>query len=95
MATLPDVPVPSDTWVNLNTESGLAEGTPLTIQNKSPTNIYLYEGAVAPDDDSTDGILINSTHNSRGSAEVTAGSEAVWARCSTVGKTSKVCVQAL
>ncbi len=46
--TLPNVTLPSDTWVNLYTATGLSVGKKLLLQNLGSSNIRLTTKETAP-----------------------------------------------
>lgn len=93
--TLPDITVGSGTWVDLNTESGIAVGTKMSVTLKSSIQCRLYEGATPPALDSTDGINLTGPKYPYASATILAGSLKIWALSTQIGLNAKVSVQEL
>ena len=56
--TLPDVTVPSDSFIDAYSATGITVGTPLLITNKGGYTILAVEAASQPSADSTDGVPI-------------------------------------
>lgn len=93
MATLPDITIPSDQYVSVNSLTGIAAGTAIEIQLKGVTWVYLQTSVAQPSNDSTDGSLLTNLSYSYGTALITAGDDEVWARSTELGRTSKLTVQ--
>ena len=91
--TIPDLII-GDTWVDVNTASGIAVGTSLDLLNKSPTWLRLAEGT-APAADSTDGLTLGNMDTSYARRIIPTGSLTIWAKSSVVGRTTKLSVQAV
>lgn len=67
-------------WQSINSLSSLPIGTKLTIQNKSTSWLYLFEGS-QPVVGSTVGYLVAPfDHTESSYAIVTTGSDEIWAR---------------
>jgi hypothetical protein len=93
--TIADVSVDDTAWVDLNTASGIAIGDAMFITNKSPTWCRLYEGAVAPALNITDGQLISDMTKFYATAAIPAGSLAIWALSTQVDRGLRLSVQPL
>lgn len=78
--TINDIPIPSTNFVNLNTVSGIAVGTPLIITNKGIDWGLLYIGNTQPEDESLHGEIICSLPRDTAIKFICEGEEAVWAR---------------
>lgn len=78
--TIPDISVTSDSFVSLNSESGLVVGTALSFQNKGSTDIYIVESDTLPAATSTDGILLSQFSRDYSIGGSTVGSNEIWAR---------------
>lgn len=89
--TLPDILIPSDDWVSINTLTSTAIGTYLTISNKSTRKVVLNENTTKPTASSTDGIVISSFKGAEPSGVVPDGSLEVWAK--GLGGPAKLSVQ--
>lgn len=88
MATIADVAVTNTAFTNLNLSSGLIAGTPLVIQNKSTSDVYIVISTSAPSTSSENGWLLSP----RASILVENESEPVWARATHAGS-NKLSVQ--
>lgn len=92
--TIADIEITYDSWVSLNTESGIAVGTAVNIQNKGIYTCVIAEGTQPTSVTSTDGELIYPARNSNeGSKQATAGSLELWARCLVKGKSAYFHIQ--
>ena len=78
--TLPNIPLPANTWVDLYAASGIAVGTQITVQNLCDFNIRLCSKAIVPM--ITDGyqIILQAQTATNQSGDLGA-----WAFCSTGG----------
>lgn len=91
--TINDIPVTSAAWVNLNTQSGIAVGTPMFIVNESLTWVRLFEGSTAPALDYSSGITLTNKTNGYADAYVERGSLAIWALSTRENQTVNLSVQ--
>lgn len=78
--TISDVLVPTTSYVDLNTLSGIAAGTALVITNKSSSDVRLQISASQPSADSTDGEILYPGPYSTSTKILTAGENIVWAK---------------
>lgn len=88
--TIPDISVSHDSWVDVNTISGVTVGTAAQITNKGVENVWLYEGTDAPSIDSKDGELLR-VDGVRSVATIAEGSLKIWAR--SAGRDSTLTIQ--
>ena len=79
MAEIFEVPV-VDTWVDINTVTGLAVGTALEIMNKGLYGVYVTESVTEPVQDKV-GKPLTSISRNYAVATVLEGSDTVWVRC--------------
>lgn len=93
MPTIPDITIPSDDFVSVNTLSSVAVGTEIQLQLKGTFFVYLQESDTKPDAGSTDGILMSTVYENANTARIPSGSGEIWARCATSGRTSKINVE--
>lgn len=56
--TIPDIRLTRTAYVDAYAATGIAKGTPITIQNKSTTGIYIQIKATQPAANSADGWLL-------------------------------------
>lgn len=92
MAEVITVNIPEDTWVDVNTLSGIAEGTAFTGQNSGIPWIRLQESATQPTNN-VEGKLITNLFQSSPDFSVVEGSGKIWARVANEGKTGSIRVQ--
>lgn len=85
MATIADIPVTSEAWVDLSTISGITVGTKYEIQNKSGAWCMLVEADEEPDSDYTSGKYIASFPSSQSSATIPTDSTYIWAKTKSNG----------
>lgn len=78
-ATLPDIPI-GQTWVDINTVSGIAVGTAIAILNKGNGEVRLIESDTIPAVDETDGLLLTTLENAYAMGSADAGSIRLWAK---------------
>ena len=52
----PDISLASGTWHNVYTASGIAPGTPIMIQSKGGSTVFLWEGPTQPAPTAWDGV---------------------------------------
>lgn len=93
--TKPDIVVPSDQFIDVNTLSGIIQGSTFTIQNKGNYNIVLQESVLQPPADSEDGVIITNVYSPHARADVRAGSLTVWARTLGTDISCKINVQSV
>ena len=75
-ATIADITIPADTWVDLNFASNIAVGTRLEIHNKGSGAAFLAESAFMPAD--TRGVPLWPGPNGN-TAELSDASDPLWA----------------
>lgn len=92
-ATLPDIVVTSNEFVDINTSANIAVGNPFTIQNKGNYNILVQESVLKPADDSENGVVVTNVYYPNTKADIKAGSIRVWARALGIDATCKINVQ--
>lgn len=92
---IPDLPIPSDEFVSINSLSGVAVGTAMTIQSKSALWVRLVESATKPLSTITDGVLMSSLYQNYAIATVKTSSLEVWAITvsSNINNTAKLSIQ--
>jgi hypothetical protein len=88
--TNPDITIPTEDFVSINTLSGIAVGTAMTITNKSSSYILLAEGT-KPAATSEDGVLVSPMSDTYAIADIPSGSLEIWAK--SISFSSKVSVQ--
>ncbi len=91
--TIPYISVDSTDWVNLNTESGIAVGTAMSISTPSASTGRLVESATKPALDFDGGEIITNYRYSNNVASVLAGSLDIWAIASVEGRPINISVQ--
>lgn len=78
--TIPDIPVPTDEYVNINTLSGFSVGTALIVTNKSTEWGLMQIASTKPTDDSFSGEPICSLPSPTAIKFVGAGEGTVWVK---------------
>lgn len=74
--TIADVLIPTGSYVDIYTATGIIVGTSIVIQNKSLQPIWVQEGAAQPSGTSFDGVVVERFK----SVIVTAGATGVWVK---------------
>ena len=92
-ATIPDIVVPYNDWLDLNTASGIAVGTAMIIKNKSQTSVRIQEGTTKPDANSTDGEVLTSMALDYAGARVKSNSLKIWVKSVKEKPLGKLTVQ--
>ena len=92
---IPDLIIPSDQYVSINSLSGVAVGTAMTIQLKSNDWVRLVESATQPASTVTDGIQMSNMYSNYAVATTKTLSLEIWAITvtNTYDRTSKINVQ--
>jgi hypothetical protein len=80
--TLPDIVI-GQTWVDVNTESGIAVGSAMLITNKGSGDILVLEQTATPLDSDTIGVPVTNTDSPYATANALADSLKIW--CKTRG----------
>ena len=93
MPTIPDITIPSNDYVSVNTLASVAEGTEIQIQLKGTFFVYLQESNTKPDAASTDGILMSTVYENASTVRIPVGSDEIWARCASEGRSTKLNVE--
>lgn len=78
--TIPDISLGPDVYVDLNTLSGVAVGTPLVVSNKSHSPIRLQQVATQPDDNSTEGMILAHMLHPNARLVLDAGESTLWGK---------------
>lgn len=78
--TIPDIPVTSTDWVDLNTLSLIVAGSAATVSNKSNDNVLLQLSATKPDADSKGGEVLTPLPDIYATRLVSSGESTVWAK---------------
>lgn len=89
MATIPDITIPSNDYVSLNSLSGVPVGTAMTVVLKSTNSINLYEGTTKPAATVRDGKPLLNMYTNYAEGFIETGSEEIWAICIS-GNTARV-----
>lgn len=69
-------------WFNLNTESGIATGTAMKLQNQGTYRVVLRESVNVPALDDWSGEFMTTLLEEEPSKIITEGSGTIWARSS-------------
>lgn len=77
--TLLNIPLPTNTWIDLYAESGIPVGTLIKAQNIGVCSVYLTTSADKPTDDDKYQIMERGIEGTN-----QPGSEGEWAMCLTV-----------
>jgi len=93
MATQVDVVVPYESWLDLNTETGISTGVELIIQNKGTENILVFESATQPASDFYEGAVVYTLPDFPSTCEVDINSERIWVRSTSDKYTGLLNVQ--
>jgi hypothetical protein len=93
MATIPDITVDSTEYVSVNTLTGIAVGTAMSILNKTTNWTRVQEIVAKPADTDTAGVLISSMSESYARADVALGSSEIWVRVAEEGRVATLSVQ--
>ena len=95
MATLDDLIVPSDEFIEVYASTGQTEGTELELQIKTSWAVCLQEVEVKPSSTSTKGKVVTSRKDGVSVISVLEGSGKVWVRCLNEGSSAKLSVDVL
>lgn len=80
--TLPDITVPSDTWVSVYTETGISVGASVSITNKSSQEVLIQEVLNQPANVDNNGKIISTINTGTYQATVTGTPTGVWLKSS-------------
>lgn len=80
MATIIDISVTTETWVDVSSVTGIAVGTGYNIQNKKGSVVILVESATEPQADYTSGKYVAPFPSSVSTATILEGSSSIWAK---------------
>lgn len=89
--TIADITI-TPTWQSLNTLSGIAIGSAMTIDNKSTSLVLLAEGT-QPSASSKDGVPLTTYRGTNSTKIIPSGSLEIWARIEAASSTAKITVQ--
>ena len=78
--TIPDIPISSAAFTNVNTLTGIVSGTALYLSNKSTSDILLQISDTQPASDSSAGEIMYQRPNATSLKVVTFGEATVWAK---------------
>lgn len=93
MSKISKVVLPDDqSWVDINTSSGIAVGTAMTIQNTSTIWVHLAESDSEPTEAEYHKVITSLTYNNA-EAQVLTGSGRVWARSSVATRQGTLAIQ--
>tara|TARA_R100001594_G_scaffold22618_1_gene43837 strand:+ start:568 stop:945 length:378 start_codon:yes stop_codon:yes gene_type:complete len=92
MAKVITVDVPPNTWVDVNTVSGIAVGSSITIQNVSTVWVNIQESSSEPTEE-REGKIITNLDKSSAEALVKSGSDKIWVRSTQEDRGAVVAVQ--
>lgn len=93
MSKIYKVVLPEDQqWVDLNTSTGIAVGTAMTIQNTSTVWVQLSESDNEPTDQEFHKVITSLTYPSS-EAQVLQGALKVWARSTLASSSAVIAVQ--
>lgn len=53
---IPDISLPAGSWHNVYAASGITVGTPILIQSKGSSMVFLWEGDTPPANSAWDGV---------------------------------------
>lgn len=81
--TLPDISI-GQTWVDVNTESGIAVGTAMLLTNKGNGEILVLEQTAAPSASDTIGVPVTNTDAPYATANALANSLKIWCKARSV-----------
>lgn len=93
--TIPDIVVPSNQFIDVNTLSGVTVGSAMTILNKGNYNIVLQESTLQPAASSEDGVIMSNIYSPHARADIRSGSIKIWARTLGTDVSCKINVQAV
>ena len=80
-ATIPDLLIPSDSFVSINDLSNIPIGSSMLAQIKSNSWVRLIESSTQPPATSTAGLLLTSLQEGYATFEVRIDSLEIWAIC--------------
>ena len=92
MSKVINVDITPDTWVNVNTLTGISVGTEFRIQNDGVIWVRIQESSTQPTENK-EGKILTNLDKSSSSATITSGSETLWARSSIEGRSGSLAVQ--
>tara|TARA_R110000850_G_scaffold79746_2_gene171777 strand:- start:302 stop:586 length:285 start_codon:yes stop_codon:yes gene_type:complete len=81
--TLPDITI-GQTWVDINTESGIDVGEVMLISNKGSGSVLLLEQTTTPSDSSNIGVPMTSAQDPYAVYTILSGSLKVWCKAKGV-----------
>ena len=92
MAKVITVDIPPNTWVDVNTVSGIAVGSSITVQNVSTVWVNIQESSSEPTEE-REGKIITNLDKSSAEALVKSGSDKIWVRSTQEDRGAVVAVQ--
>lgn len=91
--TVPNITVPFDQYLDLNTASGIAVGTAMQVFNRGTQHILIQESAAQPLTSSNDGVELTNTSQDYADCTVEVGSLTIWVKSASDNKAGLVSVQ--
>lgn len=80
--TLPDFSAPSDSWIDVYSQTSIPVGTSIAITNKSSYEVLIQEKATQPAADNNDGKPLATISTGTYQATVTGTPSGVWLKSS-------------
>ena len=91
MSSYPQISIPSNQWVSINTLTGIPVGTAMELTITSTYPVQLWEGT-QPDVNFRGGKPTTNMSKPYASPEITEGSGEIWAICVGDGFSSSISV---
>lgn len=95
MATLDDLVVPSNEFIEVYTSTGATVGTELELQLKTTWPVIVQEVGVKPTNDSVKGRVMSVRESGINILSILSGSGTVWLRCAHEGSVAILSVESL
>lgn len=94
MVKVVNIPIPADTWVDVNTETSIPVGTDVSAQCTGVRWLWLQESTTEPTT-KKEGKLLTNLSDPSAEAIINNTPLKIWARCSVDGGTTSLAVQKL
>ena len=88
--TINDIVISNEDWVDVSTETGIASGSSVTIQNKGVELVLLWISNTKPSADSEDGIIIYTLPHQHSIKTIKSGHNKLWLKTLSSNRSSKV-----
>jgi len=95
MATLDDLVVPSNEFVEVYATTGATVGTELELQLKTTWPVIVQEVGAKPANESVKGRVMSVRENGINVLSILSGSGTVWVRCAHEGSVAILSVESL